>query len=70
MDKPGIKGEPFTVQFDEAFNNRDAVLNPPKIQRVEIIKRYPFNWYRRLRVWLGLSIKLFECQLLDKKNNE
>ena len=70
MDKPGIKGKPFYVQFDDTFNNRDKILTPPEIVEIEVTKVYSYPWWKQILVRMGFKLKMFDCEILDKKDNE
>ena len=72
MNRPGLKGKPFYVQFnDEWFRNKEVIEGIEKPFQVEVIKVYNFNLWRKIRYVLGLPFKMFECKLVSPdKNNQ
>jgi len=58
---PGKNKNEFTLIFQESWFNKGDILETQDKLKYKVVKVYKYNWYRKLRNFLGLSFKSSKC---------
>ena len=62
---PGLTNTPFYIKFESVdwFNKKDVLEYGTDGQKVEVLKIYRNTWWRKLLLWLGFKVRIFELKV-------
>lgn len=66
-DLPGLGGESFDIKIRKGqYASKGSIIIPTKSKcLIEVTKVYKIGWWKRVKLKLGLKVKLFQCKIIS-----